>query len=330
MSGYFPNYKIVVDGANATASFNLYLLSILVVLNAGNQSDSCSIELHNPDGRMALPRKGAIISIYLGYGENLTLVGEFEVEENAGAWGPSDTLTITGKAAGKPSLKQSKTRSWNGKTIKEMVGKIAGEHGYQPAVGSDIGAIKLTDEAQSEESDMHFLRRIAVKYGGLFSVKQGRMVMIKRGGGKTASGIAMSTLQFTRDNTVGGSWTLKPRAEYGKVIATWQDRKEVARKEVEVSRDDGPAFRIRMPHMTETEAKAAAEAKADELKRGEGSITIDVEGDAGLQPEGIAQVSGVDAGANGNWTIESIEHNMSFEEGEASGFASAINGKKGK
>ncbi|MBO6553270.1 MAG: hypothetical protein JJ926_03750 [Roseitalea sp.] len=332
MGGYLPNYRIEVDGSNATAKFNAYLLSVKVTLTAGGKSDSCEIEMHNPDGRMALPRKGAIIEIYLGYGDdgNLVSQGRYEVEENAGKWGPSDTLTITGKAAGKKSLKESKTRAWNGKTIGQMVTKIAGEHGYEPAVGADIGAILLTDEAQSEESDQHFLHRIAKKYGGLFSVKDDRMVMIKRGGGKTASGKAMPAMTFTRDNTIGGSWTLKPRAEYGKVKATYQDRPSATRKEVEISDGDGPAHTIRMPHATEAEAKAAAEAKKGDLKRGEGSITINVEGDETLQPEGTAIVTGIDAGANGTWSVKTIEQSMTFTGGENSGFSSAITGEKGK
>lgn len=330
MSGYIPNYKVLIDGEATSSKFNSYITSLEVTLKAGNESDSVSIELFNPDGRIELPKEDSEIVVEMGYGNNLVSQGDFVVDDISGDWGDGDTLTITGKAAGNKSLRESKTRSWPETTIKKMVNKIAGEHGYAPAIDDEIGSIMISDEAQSEESDMNLLTRVAKKYGGLFAVKKKRLVMIKRGEGKTATGKAMPVMNFTRENTIGGSWNLKPRAKYGAVKATYKDVDKAQRTEVEVKSGDGPSFTIRTPHKTKDEANAAAQAKADELKRGEGNITFEIEGDETLQPEGVAKASGISEGANGQWSIDSIVQTMSFDEGKNTGFGTAVNGEKGK
>ncbi len=327
-----PYFTISVNGSDATGQFAQRILSIEVTDNAGHESDTVTVELDDRGGSIAMPGEGTL-DVAIGYldGE-FTRKGTFEIEEIGGTFSGERTMTITGKAAGKPSLKQSKTRSWDDQTVKQIATKIAGEHGLQPAIDSEIGDIKLRFEGQSEESDMHFLSRIAKRFDGLFSVKDGRLGLVKRGAGKSASGAAAPSISLTSaDLLPGADYTLKPRKKYGKVKATYPDRESTKRAEVEHTvNGDGPTHTLRVPFNNEAEAKAAAKGKGDQLKRDEGSVSVSIPGDPSMVAEGTLELSECREGVDGSWTIESVADRIEFTEGEASGYVTTINGKKGK
>ncbi|MEL6784003.1 MAG: hypothetical protein AAFO61_06205, partial [Pseudomonadota bacterium] len=173
--------------------------------------------------------------------------------------------------------------------------------------------------------------RIARKYDGLFSVKDGRLGMVKRGGGKAASGAAAPELSLTpADILPGATYTLKPRNKYGKVKATHTNRKDVKREEVEHTvNGDGPTHTLREPFENEAQAKAAAKAKGDQLKREEGSVSVPIPGDPSLVAEGVLNLSQCRDGVDGKWSVETVTDKMVFTAGEASGYTTTIDAKKG-
>lgn len=331
--GRKPFFSISADGSPATDAFASRLLSITLTDQAGGESDSVTIELDDRNGSIELPRKGAVLAVSVGYLDSeLSRKGQFEVEEVGGTFTGKRTMTITGKAAGKPSLKQSKTRSWDGKTIADMGNQIAGEHGLIAAIDSEIGGIKVRFESQSEESDLHFMARVAKRFDGLFSVKDGKLGIVKRGGGKGATGSSAPSIELTANDILpGATYTLKPRNEYGAVKATYTNREAAEREEVEhIVNGDGPTHTLRQSFENKAEAKAAAKAKGDQLKREEGSVSVSIPGDPSLIAEGVLNLSDCREGVDGSWSIETVEDHIEFTGGEASGYVTSITAKKGQ
>src|SRR5690606_11313304 len=61
-----PNCKITIDGKPASGFFMERLTSCRVLDKEGTDSDSISIDL-NDDPIASIPRKGAIIRVWMGY-----------------------------------------------------------------------------------------------------------------------------------------------------------------------------------------------------------------------------------------------------------------------
>lgn len=71
-----PAWSISADGVDITSRFNDRLLELTVTDNEGLKSDSCEILVDDRDGQLAIPRKGAILAISMGYRETgLTFMG---------------------------------------------------------------------------------------------------------------------------------------------------------------------------------------------------------------------------------------------------------------
>ncbi|MHA1570505.1 MAG: contractile injection system protein, VgrG/Pvc8 family [Alphaproteobacteria bacterium] len=326
-----PDFAIFADGIAATATFADRLLSLVITDAAGKESDAAEIMLDDRDGSIALPREGAKLAISLGYRETgLEYMGLFVVEEVEGSGFPRQ-LAITAKAADhRETFKEQKTRGWDQKTLGQIVGQIAGEHGLSAAVAGSLSARQIAHIAQTEESDQHFLTRLAARFGAIAAPKDGRLVFAPRGAGLAASGAVMTPVVVSVTDLVGSSaysFTLKPRNRFSKVVATWTDRAGAKRREVEaMTNSQGPIRTLRTPFADEAQAQAAADAEARKIAREEGSISLEIAGRPAVRAEAPLTVSGVRTGADGQWTIERVEHTY---DPAGQGYITSIEAKKG-
>lgn len=322
-----PQCKITIDGKLASGVFMERLVSCEVTDKDGATSDSVSIEL-NDFPPAAIPRKGAIIRVWMGYSAStLVFLGAFTVDEVEVSMLPY-TMSISGKGADlREKMKENKSRHWDESTINDIVSEIAGEHGLGAKVDSDIGATVYSWLGQEGESDIHLLERLARRQNALFSVKDGKLVFAARGTGANSSGTSLPGVTITRDRLVEGSAKVRfaDRSEFKKVKASWQDRATAERKTTEVSSSDtGTAeFVIGEPLTNEVEAKKAAGSKAKELKRDGITASCSVVGDPGVRAGAGMTFSGCRSGVDGiPFIIESAAHSFS-----KSGYVTAIDAK---
>lgn len=150
--------------------------------------------------------------------------------------------------------------------------------GLTPAVDSDLAKFVYDWIGQQDESNLHFLRRLAQRHNGLFSIKQGRLLFSKLGSGRSASGNNIGSVIITPEMVQLGSlkFDIGGRTKYSKVIAYYQDSDKAQRVEIEADADAGgeSVYRIPEPFSSPDEADKAAQAKAKSLKRGEGSTSV--------------------------------------------------------
>lgn len=280
-----PSVEITIDGKPVAGMFYSYLKSVTVTDKEGLKSDTVSIELNDgsPDF-LALPRKGAIIDVRMGYGNNLLSLGTFTADKIGGSCLPY-SLSISGNAADFRSgkLKERQERAFEDITLGDIVSEIAQESGLKPAIDPDLTKFKYDWIAQQDESNLHFLRRLAQRHNGLFSIKQGRLLFSKLGAGTSASGANIGSVMIVPKIVVLNSLKFEAgdRTKYSKVVAYYQDSDKAQRVEIEADADaDGESiFRIPEPFSSPDEADKAAQAKAKALKRGEGSTSVTVIGD---------------------------------------------------
>jgi phage protein D len=169
-------------------------------------------------------------------------------------------------------------------------------------------------EHQTEESDVAFMSRLVERHDGTCAVKQGRLVCVMRGSMQSASGASLPPVVVAPGRNLlryRVTWSDKP--VHGKVEARWFDRFKVEPRTVEVPVGDGGeevVAKLPEPFPTEAEAKRAAEAKARELTRGDGTATFEVEGDPAMGAEIPVQAQGIRAGVNGLWVPTRVEHRV--------------------
>lgn len=283
-----PRVEITIDGVPVAGGFYERLKSITVTDKEGLKSDTVDIDLNDgPPNFLALPRKGAIIGVRMGYGSNLSSLGTFTADKIDCNCLPY-SMTISGKAVDFRSgkLKERQERAWDKKSLGDIVSQIASESGLTPAIDSDLAKFVYSWIGQQDESNLHFLRRLAQRHNGLFSIKHGRLLFSKLGSGKAASGTDIGSVIVTPEIVQLGSlkFEVGDRTKYSKVVAYYQDSDKAQRVEIEADAEaDGDSvYRIPEPFSSPDEADKAAQAKAKSLKRGEGSTSVTVIGDTSI------------------------------------------------
>jgi len=283
-----PRVEVSIDGVPVAGHFYERLLSLTVTDEEGMKSDTVDIELNDgPPNFLAIPRKGAIISVKMGFGDDLVPKGVFTADKVNVDCLPYK-MSISGKAADLRSgkLKERQERSWDKTKLGDILSQIASESDLTPAVDDDLADFEYDWLAQQDESNIQFMRRLAERHNGLFAVKQKRLIFTRLGSGLSASGAPLGSIILTPEKIKVGSLKVEinDRTKYSKVVAYYQDSDKAERVEIDADADaDGDSiYRLPEPFASPAEADKAAQAKAKELQRGEGSVSVTVIGDAGI------------------------------------------------
>lgn len=314
-----PDFKIMAAGANITPQIKDRLISLRISDEAGTKSDMLEVTLDDRDGRVEIPLPGAPILVMLGYSETgIMPMGLFTADEVTVSAPPAQIIIRAKAAHLGGSIKEQKTRSWDKKTIGEIVDTIAGEHKLTPKVAEPFKAIKYEHIDQTDESDIHFLSRIGRDHDALVSVKGGALLFMARGTGLTVSGLSMLPRPVWSKDAASWTMTFATRENWGSVTAQWHDTASAARKEVKAG-DAQPTYKLRHIYSSEQEAQQAADAKLTETKRGNDTFEVVIPGDPLIAAGGRIVTLGFRPGVDGLWSVKSVAHELS-----TSGFITKI------
>lgn len=316
--GIRPDYSITANELDITAKVRDRLVSLRFTDAAGIESDVLEITLadHQPENPVQVPATGAELRLAVGYDGKLTDMGLFVCDEVELAGWPGE-MTIRARAsiqdntpAGKATMRTQKSREWKkDTTLGEMVRKIAGEHGMATAVSQSLDEIKLPHTAQADESDLHFLVRMARKYDAVVKPADGQLIVAKRGETKSVSGLSLPTVTL-RPHQVSRWRVVMSKAETaGQVVAYWHAVKQSKRHEVKVGQGE-PVRRLKMFYPTQEMALAAARSELDRRKRQRVTVSLTLPGRTDLQAEAPLVLAGFRSGVDGDWIITRVEHTI--------------------
>ncbi len=133
-----PAFMLKLDNDDITQDFSDRLISLTMTDNRGFEADQLDIELDDTDGQIAMPPRGATLTLWLGWqGSALIKKGTFTVDEIEHRGAP-DTLTIRGRSADfRGTLNSRREQSWHDTTLGQIVETIAARNKLTASVADD-------------------------------------------------------------------------------------------------------------------------------------------------------------------------------------------------
>lgn len=335
-----PAFSITIEGKDVTTALDARLMSLTLTDNRGFEADQLDLELDDADGQIVLPRRGAVIQLALGWkGQPLFPKGAFTVDEIEHSGAP-DRLTIRARSADfRETLNTRHEKSWHQTTVGEVVKEIASRHNLKVALGKDLTDKALDHMDQTNESDASFLMKLARQYGAIAFVKDGNLLFIRQGQGRTASGKPLPVITIERKAGDGHRFTLADRGAYTGVIASWLHTREPKKKETtQVKRrrkkvatpkepeakqgdylvgTDENVLVLNRTYANRSNAERAAKMQWERLQRSVASFSLQLaEGRADLYTEMPVKVSGFKQPIDdAEWTITTLTHTVSPDSG---------------
>ena len=316
--GLKPDYRLLANKQDITDTIRRRLVSLRYTDEAGMDPDVLEIVLadHDPARPIQMPPTGAELELFLGYDGAAERVGMFVCDELELSGWPGE-MTIRARAApfdlskgGLTGLQTQKTRSWaKGTTLGAMVKKIAKEHQLEAALAAALAAIVLPHMDQADESDLHFLGRVAKKYDAIVKPAAGKLVLAKVGSAKTVSGQSLPKVTLAPGDVSRYRVVMSKRETAGMVVAYWHAVKSAKRNEVKVGNGE-PVSRLKMYYPTKEMALAAARSELDRRERRKVSVSVTLPGRTDLVAEGRLVLAGFRDGVDGEWSITRAEHSL--------------------
>jgi phage protein D len=319
-----PIYEITAN--DKQLNLNDVLISLRITDESGIKSDSCEIILADgplpDDTTISLPNTGAKLDVYLGYEESgTTLMGSYIVNEIALSGAPNRVSVKAHAADLKSSLKEKTSASFVGKTIGNLVELIANKHGLVQKTSEDLAKIIIDHIDQTNESDMHFLTRLANKYRAVAKPVNGTLIFAMKGLAKSVSGIDLPTTAVDIGDVIAWSYTESKREDYGKVRAEYVNFDEGEIRENEVG-NDGTGYSISGVSANKTDAEILGNTVLANLKRSHQKLQLSTIGNTDLVAESKVALTGFKPGIPTVWLITKAEHTL-----DSGGFKTQIEGE---
>ena len=321
----------MANGKDITALMNDRLLQLSVTDKTGMESDEFELRLDDRDGAIVLPPRGAGIELYLGYFEtSLARLGRYVVDEITVS-GPPDELVIKGKASDmRGSGKTVRSGSWENVPLSKIVADVAARNGWTPVCPVST---KVARADQIKESDFNFITRLAKQYDCTAKVADGKLLVMPRQGGQSASGKAFAPIVITRSDLSRWQFRLGDRDTHKSVGATHQDKKTGKLAVVSLENDDAPAglpavHTDRHIYPNKTAAEAAAKARLAAFNRSTAGVRFEMAGRTDLFAERSIIAQGFKIGLDGEYLIDSVQ--QTYTQAGWSTTIECNGGKKGK
>ncbi len=310
-----PDYVISLDGRNLSPTIAPRLINLTVTECRGGEADLLDLVLDDSDGRLALPRKGAVLAVSMGWaGQALVDKGTFTVDEVEHSGSP-DVLTVRARSASMTKgMVERQEKSWHQQTLDAIVRAIAGKHKLNPVLGDTLGKILVPHIDQTHESDMSFLTRLAKRYDAVMTVKEGRLLFMPIGAGVTASGRPLPHITIERADGDQHRYSVRDREHYDGVRAYWHSGAKGKRHTVYVGGENARNLKT-LPEVyaTQAEAEAAGRSELLRIERGQASLSYTLAlGRPEIRPELAATVRGFKPEIDGaDWLVSRASHSVS-------------------
>ncbi|MDV7831876.1 phage late control D family protein [Pseudomonas aeruginosa] len=318
-AGYpVPVFRLTVDGNDIAQLISPRLIALDLTDNRGLEVDQLSVTLSDHDGLLAIPPRGAVLHLWLGWSDSgLVDKGTYTVDETEHSGAP-DVLSIRARSADlRKGLKVKRERSWSSpKTLGDVLTDIALGNNLKPVLAPALAGLPILQLDQANESDANLLTRLGEDFDAVATVKAGCLLCLPAGGGKTASGLALPHINLTRQDGDQHRYLQADRDSYDGVRAYYYDINS-AKKQEAIAGGGENLKNLRHTYSDQQSALRAARSEWRRLQRGSATLSYNLaRGRADLIPELTYTLQGIKADIDEIiWYGGNIQHRLSADEG---------------
>ncbi|WP_053149924.1 phage late control D family protein [Pseudomonas protegens] len=312
-----PAFRITVDGNDIAQLISPRLMSLQLTDNRGIEADQLSITLSDHDGLLAIPPKGAVVRLWLGWSDTgLVDKGTYTVDETEHSGAP-DVLSIRARSADlRKGLKTKRERSWSNTTLGDVLGDIAIGNGLTATIAGALDGLPILQLDQANESDANLISRVGEEFDAVVTVKAGCLLCIPAGVGKTASGMELPHITLTRADGDQHRYLQADRDSYDGVRAYFYDVNSAKKQEAIAGGGDNLKD-LRHTFSDRQSALRAARAEFNRLQRGSATLSYTLAvGRPDLIPELTYTLEGVKPEIDAIiWYGGNVQHSLSADSG---------------
>lgn len=305
---FTPVFRIEIDGGDKTREIWRYLESLEYSDAEEGESDTVSITVANCPP-FVTPARGSALRLWFGWKESaMKYFGAFTVDESSGNLKPA-TMGISAKSAdvsGKSTAKDKKDVQWEKLSLADLAAKIAAKHGCKAKVSVDV---YYQYQAQSNESDIAFLRRLAKEAGATLAIKDKTFVIAPSGEAVRAK----ASISYA--DVLSGNWTLQEREKYSSVKAVWWSKGKAVEQSV-MSGSGEPCYVLKKRFSSSAEAKTAADNYRKKLSKSQLEMSLTISGDPAIVSGAAITCTGFrPSELDGEYLAKSVTHSVSRNGG---------------
>lgn len=307
-----PICRVDVNGQDITRAIERRLISIELTDNRGIEADQLTISLSDHDGLLAIPPRGAVVSLWLGWSDTgLVDKGSYTVDETEHSGAP-DVLSIRARSADlRQGLTAKKERSWTGQTLGTIVQTVAAAYGLSPVISAALSVLELAQVDQANESDANLLSRLGQQFDAIASIKAGRLLFMPAGKSVTASGAPLPHITLIRADGDGHRFLQADRNSYSGARAFYYEVNSAEKKEAIAGGGDNLKD-LRHTYTDQEAALRAARAEWSRLQRGTATLSYTLaRGRPDLIPELTYSLTGIKSEiADVIWLGANVQHSF--------------------
>ncbi|MFZ6712019.1 contractile injection system protein, VgrG/Pvc8 family [Undibacterium sp. TC9W] len=267
-----PAFAVTLDGQDITSKIYSRLVSLTLTESREDAVDELNITIDDSDGRVAIPSKGVKITLQLGWqGSPMVDKGTFVVDEVEHEGAP-DMLVLRARSAQMAKqVRTRKDRSFDQKTVADIVGQIANDNGLMPRVSQSLQSKTIDHIDQTNESDVNFLNRLGKRFDAVATIKKDSLLFLRIDEGSNSKGESLPTITLERRDGDKHRYHTASRDAYSGVRAQWHDPNDAKEKSELIGEDDNPK-RLRHTYPNQEAAEQAAKAELNRVKRGKATL----------------------------------------------------------
>lgn len=249
MDGFMrPSFDLMFQGSSLKERLHPFLISLTLTDEAELKSDKLNLVLANHN--LELPRTSESLQLRLGYEETgLIDMGRFTID---GYTVTAQEVRITAHATDfLKTLNKPKTRTFENVSLGTVIQTIAHENAI-PTNLQGLSAELIPVLHQTEESNLHFLTRLARTFNLLLKSAGGVLVAMRKPVGYTS-------VLLTPHEVLNWSYRFTKPNDVSQVSAAWYDSDEAEDHLETVGTPEGSVYTLRGIYPTAQAARTAAQ-----------------------------------------------------------------------
>ena len=232
-----PQWVMTYRTVDITADVSTMVTSIIYTDRLGGAAGEIEVQLEDHDKRWQgpwYPQQGDKLNLIIGYrGEPLLPCGDFQVDDLELS-GPPDTFHIRGLAAWiTPAMRTRNSTAYENQTLIQIASTIAAKYGLSLVGVVDALNVSYARVTQKHETDLEFVRRLALAHGYEFTVRGEQLVFYSHDPLEASPPVAT----ITRSDLLSFAFRSKSHRVYRAAQVSYQNP---ATKELVTQQADAP------------------------------------------------------------------------------------------